>query len=74
MLRAERWQGPYVWVTDGVCGNAGEDPFLYTDKQGHFHCLYHRSRRTISAAGGHAYSLDGYTWYTDEVRQSTGAS
>ena len=24
MVRAERWQGPYVWVTDGGCGATGE--------------------------------------------------
>lgn len=70
LLRADKWQGPYTVVMHGACGK-GEDAFLYTDKQGHFHCLYHRSGAghfaNLSVAGGHAYSLDGYTWHDDET-------
>lgn len=71
LLRADKWQGPYTVVMHGACGK-GEDAFLYTDKQGHFHCLYHRSGTVghfsqTSVAGGHAYSLDGFSWHVDET-------
>lgn len=70
MVRADDWRGPYTFVTHGACGG-GEDPFLYTDKRGRFHCLYHRASEhgfaNLSVAGGHAYSEDGYNWHADEV-------
>jgi len=63
LWRADSWQGPYTLVTTGACGG-GEDPSLFIDKRGHFHCMFHRSPfSNPDIAIGHAYSLDGFTWY-----------
>ena len=42
LWRAESWKGPYTFVTSGACGG-GEDPSLFINARGQFHCLYHRS-------------------------------
>jgi hypothetical protein len=63
MWRADTWRGPYTLVTTGACGG-GEDPSLYLDAAGRFHCLFHRSPfSNPDIAIGHAYSLDGLHWY-----------
>jgi hypothetical protein len=36
----------------------GEDSFLWQDKRGHFHLIYH----TGGATGGHAFSRDAWHW------------
>jgi hypothetical protein len=60
---APSWRGPYTLVTTGACGG-GEDPSLYIDTNGHFHCMFHRSPFSDpDIAIGHAYSLDGFTWF-----------
>lgn len=63
MVRADSWKGPYSFYGSGACGG-GEDPFLYLDSRGNFHCLYHRSPFSDpSIAIGHAFSPDeGKTW------------
>jgi hypothetical protein len=63
LWRADTWEGPYTLVTRGACGG-GEDPSLFIDTQGHFHCMFHRSPFSDpDIAIGHAYSVDGFTWY-----------
>jgi hypothetical protein len=48
---------------------AGEDPYLYKDADGNFHCLFHafdRADTSISPVffpGTHAFSRDGKVWY-----------
>lgn len=48
---------------------AYEDPFLFTDKRGHFHLLYHvyttepEDTCTNSTVSAHVYSKDGFTWH-----------
>ena len=63
LARASAWNATYELVTTGACG-PGEDPFLYTDRRGHFHCVYHSDPYgTPEVAIGHAFSEDGYTWH-----------
>lgn len=64
---APTWRGPYTLVTSGACGG-GEDPSLYIDAAGHFHCLYHASPFSIpDIAIGHAFSEDGFTWFESSL-------
>ena len=63
LWRADSWRGPYTLVTMGACGG-GEDPSLYLDKRGAFHCLFHRSPfSNPDLAIGHAFSVDGLSWH-----------
>ena len=41
-----------------------QDPFLWTDKRGHYHVLYHRMGAGVPSGwlGHHAWSRDGFTW------------
>ena len=55
-------------------GVAYEDPFLYTDSRGNFHCIFHAYQHTGSSracedtlVSAHAYSRDGYEWHTAPV-------
>ncbi len=54
ILRADSWRGPYRVVASDTYSSWGgsacgvEDPFLWTDKRGHWHVLYH-SLSSISA-------------------------
>lgn len=55
----------------------GEDSFLWRDRRGHYHLLYH----TGGATGGHAFSRDAHTWtqsagdaYTATVGHHGGAT
>lgn len=67
LWRADDWRGPYTFVTSGACGG-GEDPSLYVDSAGRFHCTFHRSPFSDpDIAIGHSYSEDGYTWYTSAL-------
>jgi hypothetical protein len=62
MWRAASWQGPYEFVVSGACGG-GEDPSLWVDPRGHWHCLFHRAPFSDpDVAIGHAFSVDGYDW------------
>ena len=76
--RAESIHGPWTTVSSfshsgGPPGNY-EDPYLFTDRRGSFHLIYHVYNThenpphghecfnsTVSA---HQYSTDGYTWHT----------
>jgi hypothetical protein len=64
--------GPYLRVTGGACGG-GEDPAIWQDAGGNWHCLYHRSPFADPAhqAIGHAYSPDGFTWFTSPGAAAT---
>eukprot|EP01007_Sphenomonas_quadrangularis_P002684 NODE_443_length_1479_cov_149.490210_g327_i0.p1 GENE.NODE_443_length_1479_cov_149.490210_g327_i0~~NODE_443_length_1479_cov_149.490210_g327_i0.p1 ORF type:complete len:402 (+),score=90.41 NODE_443_length_1479_cov_149.490210_g327_i0:45-1250(+) len=72
MIRAKSYEGPYEVLGAKACGS-GEDPFLYIDKRGNFHCINHRLPfLNISAVAGHAYSRDGINWkIADEPAYST---
>jgi len=66
LASATTWRGPYVFQRSHTCG-AGEDPFLYADKRGNFHCLSHASpfnqpEKSIL----HSYSSDGIKWSVSE--------
>lgn len=62
LWRAPTWQGPFELVTSGACGH-GEDPSLWIDGRGNWHCLYHRSPFSQpDFAIGHTFSLDGFNW------------
>ena len=73
LLRSESLTGPFDKIaafpmSGGPTGNY-EDPQLYVDKRGHFHCFYHVYRTdlpstdcTASTVSAHAFSVDGYAW------------
>ena len=57
-----------------------EDPFLYVDRRGHWHLIFHRydlrngysPNATASnplLVSGHAFSLDGWNWHYNVVQQ-----
>lgn len=88
--RAEHIQGPWVTVTTfshsgGPPGNY-EDPYLYMDKRGHYHCIYHvynthenKTECVDSTVSAHIFSVDGYAWHTSptqpydtQIKLSTG--
>jgi hypothetical protein len=77
--RADQIWGPWSFVT-GLNHTAWpkpkppgkwEDVFIYTDKRGHWHALWHafylneghRSSCVNSTVSAHSFSLDGYTWH-----------
>jgi hypothetical protein len=61
---------PARFLLGGCSGSvlgAGEDPFIFVDGRGHYHCLYHREPITNpDIAIGHAYSSDGYDWHVSD--------
>ena len=65
ILAADTWRGPYRVVASDTYSTWGgnacgvEDPFMYVDKRGHWHVLYHSMH---FGPGGHAYSVDGLSW------------
>ena len=64
---ADHWKGPYRLVASNVCG-AGEDPYLYMDLHGSFHCLFHRQPFQQSEVSiGHSFSEDLRHWYQSSV-------
>eukprot|EP01060_Flectonema_neradi_P040512 TRINITY_DN924_c2_g1_i3.p1 TRINITY_DN924_c2_g1~~TRINITY_DN924_c2_g1_i3.p1 ORF type:complete len:408 (+),score=72.04 TRINITY_DN924_c2_g1_i3:65-1288(+) len=73
MVRSEHYEGPYEIVTTGACGG-GEDPYIYTDTNGNWHCLYHAAPfPNITVAGGHTFSTDGHNWHVSETPAYSGA-
>lgn len=76
IIRANHWRGPYTIVSSDQYPSWGgsachvEDPFLWMDKRGHWHALFHAMGK--DGPGGHAYSADAITWsnisnaYTDQ--------
>lgn len=91
LLRADVISGPYVSVGNhtlsgkGVAGHL-EDPQIWTDARGDWHCLYHvfqygKNNGTCvgTHVSAHHYSPDGLNWYTidaepygNEVELTTG--
>jgi len=81
---ADSWRGPYHLGSE--VGNAAaiggvEDPFLYRDKRGHFHALFHGGHQGggYKASGAHAFSSNGVHWtfslhasYTTDVCTTDG--
>lgn len=44
----------------------GEDPSLFIDPRGAFHCMYHRAPfSNPTVAIGHSFSEDGFAWLVD---------
>ena len=73
LWKADSWKGPYTLVSSGACGG-GEDPSLFLNTRGEFHCLYHRAPFSDpDVAIGHSWSADGFTWFTadDPAANST---
>jgi len=82
MKRAENISGPWTNVASvhhsgGPSGNY-EDPYLYMDKRGHFHCIYHvynthedKNQCVNSTVSAHIFSMDGYKWYTSKIQPYT---
>ena len=84
-------RGPFTTVASfgghggGPAGNY-EDPQIFTDKRGHFHCFYHVYTTNLppyscvnSTVSAHSFSEDGRTWtmsasspYGTQVELTTG--
>mmetsp|Transcript_11994 Transcript_11994/g.19060 ORF Transcript_11994/g.19060 Transcript_11994/m.19060 type:complete len:447 (+) Transcript_11994:173-1513(+) len=63
---ADSWKGPYKLRSTGACAN-GEDPFLYVDKRGNFHCLSHAAPfKDAFHSIAHSFSSDGLHWTKTE--------
>ena len=76
LARAADWKNVSTYVQDhaevistdlGAMGT--EDPFLYTDADGHFHAVFHhmngegtQDQWWLDTCGGHAFSRDGAEW------------
>jgi hypothetical protein len=94
LLRAEHPAGPYTTVaamgpnrSTGPHGNY-EDPQIYLDKRGYFHCLYHVFRYNVNSSycgdetvSAHQFSEDGFTWrmsrtqpYNNHIELTTGGA
>jgi hypothetical protein len=71
-------QGPFITVGNfptggGPVGNY-EDPQIYTDRRGNFHCLYHVYTTNFpsfycvnSTVAAHAFSLNGVDWHISKT-------
>ena len=69
---ASTWKGPYiVTVSDNAVNNLPnkqEDPFLWVDRRGYWHVLYHLmfdpdpKEPCGLNSGGHSFSIDGTSW------------
>ena len=44
------------------CVRRPQDPFVWQDKRGNFHALFHKFTDEHPDCGGHAYSRDGRQW------------
>ena len=82
LKRATSIHGP--WETVALINPSGtrvsghyEDPYLYIDRRGHFHLLYHvyethPAYECVDATvAAHAFSPDGFSWYTSDVQPYT---
>lgn len=61
-------QGPFT-VVGNLSWQYGndEDPFVWQQRDGTFHCLYHNGRGKWTNHGLHAFSTDGKTWHKPSV-------
>ncbi|GBG26210.1 Hypothetical Protein FCC1311_024312 [Hondaea fermentalgiana] len=67
------WRGPYKLRSTKACG-AGEDPFLYIDQRGYFHCLSHAAPFSHPRSSiVHSFSRDGYTWTVSKTGATAGS-
>lgn len=87
VAHASTWRGPYTFLTGNLdyCEKCEEDPFMWTDKRGNWHVLYHRMFDPIGVggerdpspiptpgwSGGHAFSRDGLNFSTITRAYST---
>jgi hypothetical protein len=77
LWRADSWRGPYAQDPGLRVSCHGEDPYLYQDQRGHWHCLSHDAGSAgfgnLTIAGGHAFSLDLREWHTTPGAAYSGA-
>ena len=85
VITAPGWRGPYTMHTAMNAGSGGagpdiEDPFVWSDRRGHFHALFHKFTDEHPNSGGHGFSRDGFAWtlsdrpaYTTDVTTADGA-
>jgi len=63
---AKHWTGPYISQGGPIFLHQCEDPFIFRNKNGHFHALFHGMEEGFhdqkTYAGRHAYSRDGLKW------------
>jgi len=67
---ADSWKSEFVNVVGPIVDHIGEDPYIYKDKRGNYHIVYHDMQG--SDLGGHAFSQDGKKWYNGNVPCYTG--
>jgi len=68
---ASSWKTEFQNIGSGpIVTHIGEDPYIYADKRGNFHIVYHDMQG--SDLGGHAFSADGQKWYNGAVPCYTG--
>ena len=62
IVEAKTWEGPYRPITKDItnCTRCAEDPFMYQDKRGHFHLLYHRMFDPINNSSKSAIPSPGW--------------
>jgi len=71
LASASSWKSEFVDSrTAPIFPHQGEDPYIYQDKRGNFHIIFHDMDG--SDRGGHGYSRDGVTWYSGDVPCYTG--
>lgn len=65
IITAPSWRGPYTMHTmigDPQSSPHVEDPFIWRDHRGNFHCIFHKFTDEHPSCGGHAFSRDGFNW------------
>jgi hypothetical protein len=81
LAEASSWKSDYTSVDTKapIVTHIGEDPYIYQDKRGNYHIIYHDMEG--ADRGGHAFSRDAKTWYngpvpcyTGEVKYDNGSS
>lgn len=69
---AEIYADNSTWHPVGACEGCAqgpampdsnvEDPYIYRDKRGVYHTIMHSMDAGLPFCGGHAFSVDGWTW------------
>jgi len=68
---ASSWKADFVDPRSvPIFAHGGEDPYIYQDKRGNFHIIYHDMDGADK--GAHGYSSDGHTWLNGDVPCYTG--